>query len=98
GSLTLTNAPLVDDIPQGTTFVSAANGGTFAPGGAKARGTVTWTVASPAADASTTQTLGVVVDNPTSPPEITILNSAIVQPTEVLQPAQSNQTVHLAVP
>jgi uncharacterized repeat protein (TIGR01451 family) len=98
GSLTLTNAQVVDDVPQGTTFVSAANGGVFSAGGANGRGTLTWIVPSLAAGASSTVTYRVVVDNPTTPPDITILNSAVVQPTEVAQPAQSNRTLHFAVP
>lgn len=71
GSLTLTDARVVDDVPLGTTFVSAASGGSFAAGGAFGRGTVTWPVPSLAGGASVTVTYRVVVDNPTNPANLT---------------------------
>ena len=98
GSLTLTDADIVDDVPLGTTFVSAANGGVFTPGGAFGRGRVTWIVPSLAAGASSTVTYNVLVDNPTNPANMSIFNAAAVQPTQVPLPVDSNRTQHVAAP
>ena len=85
GSLALTGVVVTDDIPAGVTYVnaSASNGGTFAAGGASGRGILSWTIGNLAAGQTGTVSFSVLVDNPPTPLEITVLNTAHIKANEI---------------
>lgn len=91
GSLTLTSVQVIDDLPVGTSFRSAGQGGVFSPGGLFGRGRIIWNVGTLTAGQPGTVTFIVTVDNPTSPPNLLIFNTAQIVASQLTGNVVSNQ-------
>ena len=78
GSLPLTGVTISDLIPSGTNYVagSASAGGSFSGGGDNGRGIVNWNIGNLGAGQTGSVSFSVVVDDPTDPLELTVINSA----------------------
>lgn len=82
GTLPLSEVVVRDSVPGGTTYVSGS-GGNFAAGGDNGRGVVSWNIGTLAAGQTGAVSFSVVVDDPTSPEELTVVNTAQIEANEV---------------